>query len=103
MQPLDDDKLQQALAQWNVPGAPASLEVRLRAGRARRGWRWFLHGRIEMPVPLGVLALAAVVVLGIFALRGVPARSFGPVPETSQFQIVDDLNPRIIESSYAND
>lgn len=102
MQPLDDDQLKEVLAQWKAPSAPASLAARLQAGGPRRWWQWFLGGKLEVPVPVGVLTVALLVVLGVLAFRGTPPVS-DPVSEASHFQIVDDLNPRVIWSSYGND
>jgi hypothetical protein len=103
MQPLDDDQLKQLLAQWKAPGAPASLEAHLSAARHRPAWRWFLQGKIEVPVPVGALAIALLVTLGLFALRGGPTPPPNPAAQASQFRLVDDLNPQIIRSSYDND
>lgn len=102
MQPLNDDQLKEVLAQWKAPRAPASLESRLRAAEPRRWWQWLLTSKVEVPVPVGVLTVALLVVLGVLAFRGTPPVS-DPVSEASHFQIVDDLNPRIIRSSYEND
>jgi len=103
MQPLDDDRLKQVLAQWKVPNAPVSLEARLRAAGPGRWWQRFLWSKVEVSVPLGVLTVALLVVLGVFAFRGAPPRASERVSEASHFQLVDDLNPRIIRSSYEND
>jgi hypothetical protein len=100
MQPLDDEKLKQILEQWTVPTAPASLEARLQNSRPRGLWATFLYGKISVPVPVGLLVLAAVLMLGAFTFRNPDAPK---QPEELHFQLVDDLNPRIIRSSYEQD
>ena len=100
MQPLNDNDLERILRKWTVPSAPASLESRLRASGSLRWWQWFLWGSIRVPVPVGALALAALATLSVLAFQGLPRTASNSVPDTSDFQLVDDLNPRIIRSSY---
>jgi hypothetical protein len=103
MQPLDDEKLKQVLAEWKVPSAPASLEARLEAGKARPWWRQFLRSKIEVPVPVGALLVGLLVVLAVLAFGGPSATPAHEGSEASQFELVDDLNVQIIRSTYAND
>jgi hypothetical protein len=103
MQPLDDDQLKKLLAQWKAPRAPAFLEARLQAGAPHRWWQWLLTGKVEVPVPLGAITIAVLVLLSALAFRPAPSPAPDPVTNASHFQLVDDLNPRIIRSSYEND
>ena len=101
MPPLNDDDLKQVLQQWKAPHAPASLESRLRAHGRVPWWQWLLWGKVQVPVP--ALALIVLVMLSVFAFRSAPETTTDTVLEVSGFQLVDDLNPRIIRSSYEND
>ena len=57
MEPTDDPKLSKLLREWQVSGAPASLDARVLS--AHKGWwRFLLTGSIRIPVPVGV-AIAA--------------------------------------------
>jgi len=103
MQPLNDEDLKQILGEWKAPRAPASLESRVRAGRQFHSWHWLLWGRIQVPVPVGALAVAALVLLSVLAFRSPPEAASNPVSDVSNFRLVDDLNPRVIRSSYEND
>ena len=103
MQPLDDEKLNQVLAEWKVPAAPASLEARLKAGEARPWWQRFLRSKIQVPVPVGALLVGLLVALAVLAFRGAPVTPAPAGSEASQFELVDDLNVQIIRSTYAND
>jgi hypothetical protein len=94
MEPLDDKELELALRAWQAPDMPAGLEKRIFAGVP--WWRWLLTGSIRVPVPASILALM---------LLALAAYSFlsGPKPVTlSDFQPVEQLEPRIIRSVYEN-
>ena len=52
MEPLNDDQLNQALRQWQAPGAPASLVL-----PRRRWWQWLFTGSVRVPVPLTAAAI----------------------------------------------
>jgi hypothetical protein len=103
MQPLDDDQLKKLLVQWVAPRAPASLETRLQGAGARRWWPWLLTGRVSVPVPVGALTIAMLLLLGILAFRPASRRAPDPEANASHFELVDDLNPRIIRSSHEDD
>jgi hypothetical protein len=103
MQPLDDDQLEKLLAQWKAPRAPATLEARLPTTTPRRWWPWLLTGKVAVPVPVGALTVAALVLLAILALRPASSGPADAAAGASHFQLVDDLNPRIIRSSHEND
>lgn len=103
MEPLDDEKLKQVLAEWKAPAAPASLEARLKASKAQPWWRCFLHSRIEIPVPVGALVVVLLIALAVSAFRGKSVTPPRVESEASQFELVDDINVRIIRSTYEND
>lgn len=103
MQPLNNNDLNKLLAQWKVPRAPASLEARLHTAEETCWWEWMLRGRIQIPVPVAGLVLAALLVWGMLSFR--PANGTGmdsePAfmdagPAFSNFQLVSDVKPRII-------
>ena len=106
MQPLKNDDLNKLLAQWRVPRAPASLEARLQAAQETRWWEWMLRGRIQIPVPVAGLVLMALLLWGMLSFRpadgtdgtGMDAIDAGPA--FSNFQLVTDVNPRIIRGEY---
>ena len=103
MPPLNDDDLRKILQQWKAPDAPPSLQSRLRANSRVPWWQWLLWGKVQVPVPVGALAVILVAVLSVFAFQEAPEPATDPVLEISDFQLADDLNPRIIRSSYEND
>ncbi len=110
MQPLNDDELSKILARWPAPLTPASLEAPLKSAQeakrlpaqGRRWWHWMLWGQIRVPVPLGALTLAALAVLAALAFRTPAVEAPDGESGFSDFQVVEDLNPRIIRSSYEN-
>lgn len=109
MQPLNDDELSKLLARWRAPRAPASLDEAVRSaveakagpGRPRPWWHWMLRGQIRVPVPLGALTLAALAVLAALAFRTPTVEAPREVESGfSDFEVVEELNPRIIRSAY---
>ncbi len=111
MQPLNDDELSKILVRWQAPGAPASLDESLRSAveakpspsRPRPWWHWMLRGQIRVPVPLGALTFAALAVLAALAFRTPTVEAPREVESGfSDFEVVEELNPRIIRSSYEN-
>ncbi len=96
----DDPKLSSLLREWQVPGAPASLEPRV-LGRAPRQpwWKFLFTGSIRLPVPVGLAVAALVVVLAIFSTRPRSAATPAPAPNTinlKDFQPVEDAQVRIL-------
>ena len=108
MQPLNDDELNKVLARWQAPRAPASLDASVKgahdskrsARHGRRWWHWMLRGQIRVPVPLGALTLAALAVLAVLAFRTPTVEAPSVESGFSDFQVVEELNPRIIRSAY---
>ncbi len=96
MQPLNNNDLNKLLAQWKVPRAPASLEARLHTAEETCWWEWMLRGRIQIPVPVGGLVLAALLVWGMLSFRPADGTNMEKGPAFSNFQLVSDVEPRII-------
>jgi hypothetical protein len=69
----DKDPLDEFLGQWKVPDAPPHLKNAVskvyRRKFAQRGWRWFLHGSLRIPVPFALAGLAAAVLLAFVIER----------------------------------
>ncbi len=103
MQPLNDEELTKVLSEWRAPRAPASLEARVLGEQGLRWWQWMVRGRIQVPVPLAAMALVALLVWGAMSFP----MSSGDVeletgPGLAGFELVKELNPRIIRGEYAN-
>ncbi|HEV8415173.1 MAG TPA: hypothetical protein VGQ49_16400 [Bryobacteraceae bacterium] len=96
MEPLDDRELDKILQQWQAPGAPPSLAVKVLPQRPS-WWSWVLTGTIPVPVPLGI---ALVVAIAVFFYFRPPNRPEPAQPSKSvslaDFQPVKQLEPRII-------
>ncbi len=103
MEPDRDPQLSELLREWEVGGAPPSLEERV-LGRRQPWWRFLFTGSIRVPVPVGLVAVAALVVLAVFAAREriAPETTPGTVVSLRDFRPVDQPNVRIIRSGYAN-
>ena len=104
MEPNEDPQLRNLLREWQVPDAPASLDARV-LGRRRAWWHFLLTGQIRVPVPVGLAVMAAVVVMSVFLARGYrrpPAAPVRPMFNLSDFQPVENVQVRVIRSSYAN-
>ncbi|MDA1311786.1 MAG: hypothetical protein O2968_00480 [Acidobacteria bacterium] len=103
MRPLNDEELTRVLSEWRVPRAPASLDARVPGERGMGWWQWIVRGRIQVPVPL---AAAVVLVLLIWGAIGGPATfsdaELDTGPTLAGFELVEELNPRIIRGGYAN-
>lgn len=101
MDPIDDPKLSEVLKEWQVPGAPPSLDDRV-LGPRRRWWSFLLTGSVRIPVPV-VVAIAAALLMMAAAL--VRQRAAPPVPSSidlADFQPVRDLNVRVIRGDYGS-
>ena len=103
MEPDRDPKLSELLREWEVGGAPQSLEERV-LGRRRHWWQFLVSGTIRVPVPVGLLAVAALVVLAVLAVRdrARPEGTPGTVVSLRNFRPVDQPTVRIIRSGYGN-
>jgi hypothetical protein len=95
----DDLKLRRLLREWQIPGAPASLDERV-LRRSRPRWAFLLTGSIRVPVPVG-LAIAAALLMMAGALlkqKSVAAPAAPPV-SLVDFRPVRDLNIRVIRTN----
>jgi hypothetical protein len=93
MEPLNDPELNQYLEMWEAPPAPAAMQP---PREPVEWWRWLLSGTIRVPVPVGILVVAALLVCVYWALSSRPPRTV----TLSDFQPVHQLEPRIIRSNY---
>ena len=102
MEPLNDNELNDLLRQWEAPGAPPHLELRILGGRRERLWyRWLLTGDIRIPVPALTLLLAIFCVWTYVLLRNSQATpASAREVRLSDFQPVSELKPRIIRRTH---
>ena len=94
MEPNDDPKLRELLREWQLPGAPPSLDRRV-LGESQPWWRNLITGSIRVPVP-AVIAVFLVILALAVSLTG---RRPSPVATTvslKEFQPVENPNVRII-------
>jgi hypothetical protein len=99
MDPIDDPKLSELLKEWQVPGAPPSLDARV-LGPRKHWWSFLLTGSIRIPVPVMVAIAALLLVMAAALLR---ERTPAPVAQSinlADFQPVRDPNVRIIRSNH---
>ena len=99
MEPKDDPQLSRLLKEWKVPDAPASLENRV----LQRPVPWWRRS-IQIPVPVGMCAAIALIVLARLVIRQRPAMPGAHVAEFSlrDYRPVKNTNVRIIRSVYEN-
>jgi|KBSMisStaDraftv2_1062788.scaffolds.fasta_scaffold582952_2 hypothetical protein len=105
MEPNDDPQLRQLLREWQVPGAPPSLDAKV-LGRRRSWWSFLLSGQIHVPVPVGFAVAAALVVMTAITVRDhrrLPAQPARPLFNLRDFQPVQNIQVRVIRSNYANE
>jgi hypothetical protein len=73
MNPYDKDPLDELLGQWKIPAPPEHLKDAVstvyRRKFAQRGWRWFLHGSLRIPVPFALAGVAAAILLAFAVVR----------------------------------
>ena len=97
MEPLENDnltdkELDDLLAQWPAPSAPASMRSSL-FGPAKPWYLLLWTTSIRVPVPL---ALALLLILGLFEVR---TRQTPPPLGFRELHPVAELNPRIIKGN----
>ena len=100
MKPLNDDELSQMLKEWRAPQAPAGLREKALRPTPRGG----LPSHIIVPTPVAALVLAALLVLGFFALRPpaeAPPADLGS--SLASFEPAPDLNLRVVRLPDEND
>jgi hypothetical protein len=99
MEHNDDSKLSELVREWQVSGAPPSLDARI--SKLLRGrWSTLLTGSIRVPIPVGVAVAAALLLLtgAVVRQRTESPAAPAPVPSISlvEFRPVTDLNVRVI-------
>jgi hypothetical protein len=62
-----------------------------------------VQGRIQVPVPLAAAALVALLIWAAVGSDRQRKSETQPGVGLSGFQLVEDLNPRIIKGEYEND
>jgi hypothetical protein len=77
MEPLNDDELNLLLKRWEAPEAPHHLRAPFPKVTV---WRWLWTGRIHVPVPVGLMALAVVAALWAISLKEKPEIRGTPQP-----------------------
>jgi hypothetical protein len=98
MEPLNDDELNRLLEQWKAPDAPASLAAKVLPPRTA-WWSWLLSGSIRIPVPIGVVIVAALLLFWVYFRTSAPERVQQPASGSvslADFQPVKQLEPRVI-------
>ena len=68
----DHSKLSKLLKEWQVSGAPASLDTRVLGPRGK-WWRILLTGSIRVPVPVVVAIAAILLFIAVVLVRMRPA------------------------------
>ncbi len=105
MEHNDDPKLSELLHEWQVYGAPPSLDARISKLR-KNWWSLLLTGSIRVPIPVGLAIAAALLLLTGALMR---QRTESPtVPATApsvnlvEFRPGKDLNVRVIPGHERN-
>jgi hypothetical protein len=105
MEHNDDPKLSELVHEWQISGAPPSLDARISKLR-RSWWRTVLTGSIRVPIPVGVAVTAALLVMAgaLVRQRTEGPTAPAPVPSISliEFRPVADLNVRVIPGHETN-
>jgi hypothetical protein len=110
MEPENDPQLRELLKEWQVPGAPRSLDecVLGLPQPASHGpwWRILLTGSIRVPVPVGIAIAAVVLAMAMVLFR---ERTPAPLPASIsqsvslvEFTPVTDVNVRVIRKHESN-
>jgi hypothetical protein len=98
MEPDNDPQFRELLKEWQVAGAPPSLDERV-LGKRGRWWEFLLTGSIRVPVPAFV-ALAGLLVAMTAALVRQPAVAPVPAPVSLvDFRPADVPNVRVIRGN----
>jgi hypothetical protein len=102
MEPLSEKELSQLLRQWKAPAAPAGLTHRVMP-QAWSRWRWLLTGSVRVPVPVGIVAVLALVVWILWGRSTPEPVAQSPGSSTlADFQPVEQLQPTIVERNNEN-
>ena len=95
MEPTDDRKLSELLKEWQVPGAPSSLDARVLARRVS-WWSFLLTGSIRVPAPVGVAIAAILLAMGVALVRQPTVKRADSPVSLVDFRPVDDPHVRVI-------
>ena len=98
MEPLNDNELNQLLAKWEAPKAPPSLASKVLPA-SKPWWNWLATGSIRIPVPIGLVILAALVIVWMYSAGSSRQAAHPPATGSvsiADFQPVKQLEPRVI-------
>jgi hypothetical protein len=95
MEPTDDLKLNELLKEWQVPGAPPSLDARVLA-RREKWWSFLLTGWIRVPVPVGVAIATILLLMGVALVRQPAVKRADSPVSLVDFRPIDDPHVRVI-------
>jgi len=99
VEPTDDAKLTELLKEWQISGAPPSLDERV-LGPRRRWWSVLLTGTIRIPVPAVIVLAAILLIMAAALLHQRPAsQAASTAINLAEFQPVKVLNVRVIRGS----
>jgi hypothetical protein len=101
MEPTNDPQLSRLLKEWQMAGAPPSLDARV-LGRPKRWWSFLLMGSIRLPVPVGLAIAVGLLAMAAALMRQPPAAldPGAPVVSLVDFRPAEDLNVRVIRRDY---
>ena len=95
MEPTDDPKLSELLKEWQLPGAPPSLDARVLPAR-EPWWKFLVSGSIRVPVPVGLAIAAILLVMAVALTRQRAPKPAPPTVNLVDYRPVDDPNVRVI-------
>ncbi len=95
MERTDDPKLSELLKEWQVPGAPPSLDARMLA-RREGWWSSLLTGSIRVPVPVVVAIATILLVMGVALVRQPAVKRADLSVSLVDFRPADDPQVRVI-------
>jgi hypothetical protein len=95
VEPTDELKLNELLKEWQVPGAPPSLDARVLA-RREKWWSFLLTGSIRVPVPVGVAIATILLLMGVALVRQPAVKRADSPVSLVDFRPVDDPHVRVI-------
>src|SRR5580693_4358843 len=102
MESKDDSRLRGILKEWELEGAPESLDARVAAFR-RSWWSFLWTGSIRVPVPVGLAALAILLAMTFALVRRQAAAPATPgAISLVDFRPVHDVNVRVIHGHEPN-
>jgi hypothetical protein len=106
MEPTNDPRLSELLREWNLQGAPPSLDARVAAFQ-KQWWSFLLAGSIRVPVPVGVVVVVILLLMAGALMRrqAVSTPSIGPAAQSIDlvnFRPVNDVNVRVIRGHEPN-